>query len=66
MVTCQIIYEHNGRVIGYYAFNNYPLINSVINIHGAGKYLIIRIEHVFKTSSPTDINNEYSTDIYVK
>ena len=66
MVTCQIIYEPNSLVIGYYAFNNYPLVNSIINIQGISKYLIIRVEHVFKTSSPTDINNEYSTIIYVK
>ena len=66
MVTCQIIYERNGLVIGYYAFNNYPLTNSIINIQGIGKYVIMRVEHVFKTSSPIDINNECSTIIYVK
>ena len=66
MVNCEIIYEPTGVVIGYYAFNNYPLANSVINIQGIGKYLIIRVEHVFETSFPIDINNEYRTDIYVK
>ena len=75
MITCQIIYEPNGVVINfignhvsgwYYAFNNCPLTNSVIKIQGLGKYLIMRVEHVFKTSSPIDINNEYRTDIYVK
>lgn len=66
MVNCEIIYEPNGTVIGYYGFNNYPLTNSIINIHGIGKYLVIRVEHVFETSFPIDINNEYRTDVYVK
>ena len=66
MVTCQLIYEPNGLVIGYYAFNNYPSANSVINIQGIGKYLIIRVEHVFRTSFPIETNNECSTAIYVK
>lgn len=66
MVTCQIIYEPNGVVIGYYAFNNCPLTNDVINIRGAGKYLIKRVEHVFTTHEPIYINNESRTDIYVK
>lgn len=66
MVTCQLIYEPNGLVIGYYAFKNCPLTNSIINIQGIGKYLVVRVEHVFETSFPIDINNEYRTDIYVK
>jgi hypothetical protein len=52
--------------MGYYAFNNYPLTNSIINIQGHGKYLIIRIEHIFKTRELIETNEEYSTNIYVK
>lgn len=66
MITCQIIYEPNSAVMGYYAFNNYPLTNSVINIQGWGKYLIVRVEHVFKTGELIGTNDEYSTNIYVK
>lgn len=66
MINCEIIYEPTGVVIGWYAFSNYPLTNSVINIQGDSKYLITRVEHVFNTSLPVIINDEYRTDIYVK
>lgn len=66
MVKCEIIYEPTGLVIGCYAFSNYPMINSVVNIEGHGKYLITRVEHVFNTSLSVIINDEYKTDIYVK
>ena len=66
MVTCQLIYEPTSVVMGYYAFNNYPLTNSVINIQGRGKYLIMRVEHVFDTCELIEINDEYCTNIYVK
>jgi hypothetical protein len=66
MVNCKIIYEPTSVVMGYYAFNNYPLTNSIINIQGHGKYLIIRIEHIFKTRELIETNEEYSTNIYVK
>ena len=66
MVTCEIIYEPNRVVMGYYAFNNYPLTNSVINIQGRGKYLIMRVEHVFRTCDLIQTNDEYNTVIYVK
>lgn len=66
MVTCKLIYEPTSVVIGDFVFNNYPLTNSIINIQRYGKYLIMRVEHVFKTCDPIQTNNEYSTNIYVK
>lgn len=66
MIKCQIIYESTGVVMGYYAFNNNPLANDIINIQGYGKYLITRVEHIFKTSDLIHTNEEYITNIYVK